>query len=174
VREVGTPKDRERITWKLLTTRPMTTLADAIEVVRGYAMRWRVEEFHRTWKGGHCQLERSQLRSPGALMRWATILAAVATRIERLKQLSRTQGELSALHEFSQAEIDAAIFLSETKKWKFGDVPTLVQVVHLVAQVGGYTGKSSGGPPGSKTIGRGMERIAPAAAMAAHLRRTSG
>ena len=174
VREVGTPKDRERITWKLLTTRPMTTLADAIEVVRGYAMRWRVEEFHRTWKGGHCQLERSQLRSPGALMRWATILAAVATRIERLKQLSRTQGELSALHEFSQAEIDAAIFLSETKKWKFGDVPTLVQVVHLVAQVGGYTGKSSGGPPGSKTIGRGMERIAPAAAMAAHLRWTSG
>jgi hypothetical protein len=174
VREVAKPKDRERITWKLLTTRPATTLADAVEVVRGYTMRWRVEEFHRTWKGGHCQLERSQLRSAGALMRWATILAAVATRVERLKQMSRTQGELSALHEFSQEEIDAAIFLSQTKKWKLGDVPTLHQVVDLIAQVGGYTGKSSGGPPGSKTIGRGMERIAPAAAMAAHLRRTSG
>jgi hypothetical protein len=173
VRQLGRSKG-EPIVWNLLTTRPVTDLASALEVVQAYTMRWRVEEFHRAWKGGHCQLERSQLRSPAALQRWSIILAAVATRIERLKQLSRTNGEADALLELTREEIDAAIFLSETKRWKLGDTPTLAEVVQLIAQVGGYTGKSSGGPPGATTIGRGLERITPAAAMARHLRRISG
>ncbi|MFV8751943.1 IS4 family transposase [Nannocystaceae bacterium ST9] len=174
VREVGRPSGCKRILWTLLTTRSVDDLASALEVVRGYAMRWRVEEFHRTWKAGHCQLERSQLRSPEAIQRWAIILAAVAARIERLKQLSRTQGDVDALVELTQDEIDAAILLSRTKRWRLGAKLTLAEAVILIAQIGGYTGKSSGGPPGSVTIGRGLERIAPAAAMARHLRQTSG
>jgi hypothetical protein len=174
VREVGSPTKRGRIVWNLLTTRPAHDLASALEVVRAYTMRWRVEEFHRTWKGGHCQLERSQLRSAEAIKRWAIILAAVAARIERLKHLSRSQGELDATAELTQDEIDAAIFLSGTKRWKLGEKLTLAEAVELIAQIGGYTGKSSGGPPGSVTISRGLERIAPAAAMARHLRQTSG
>ncbi len=31
--------------------------------------------------------------------------------------------------------------------------------------MGGYTGKSSGGPPGAQTIGRGLQRLLMAAAM---------
>lgn len=164
----------EPIVWNLLTTLPVQDMASALEVVRGYTMRWRVEEFHRAWKGGHCKLERSQLRSPAALQRWSIILAAVATRIERLKQLSRTHGDIDALVELTRDEIDAAIVLSETKRWKVGDTPSLAEMVTLIAQIGGYTGKSSGGPPGATTIGRGMDWVTPAARMAKHLRQTSG
>jgi len=32
-------------------------------------------------------------------------------------------------------------------------------VVRWVAEIGGYTGKSSGGPPGSTTIARGLEQV---------------
>jgi hypothetical protein len=35
----------------------------------------------------------------------------------------------------------------------------LEQAVLYVAEFGGYTGKSSGGPPGSTTIARGLERL---------------
>ena len=38
-------------------------------------------------------------------------------------------------------------------------VPTIAQAVRWIADLGGYTGKSSGGPPGSTTIGRGLERL---------------
>lgn len=172
VREVGRPRGRERVSWTLLTTHRVASLADAQRVVQGYTMRWRVEEFHRTWKRGHCQVERSQLRSPEALQRWATILAAVATRIERLKGL-RDRDDLDATIELTQDEIDAAILLSGTKRWKFGASLTIHEAVHLVAQVGGYMGKANG-PPGATTIGRGLDKIAPAAAMARRLRRTSG
>jgi hypothetical protein len=174
VKEVGSPMKRERVVWNLLTTRPVHDFDSALEVVRGYTMRWRVEEFHRTWKRGHCQLERSQLRSADAIKRWAIILAAVAARIETLKHLSRNQAELDASMELTQDEIDAAILLSGTKRWKLGDRLTIGEAVELIAQIGGYTGKSSGGPPGSVTIGRGLERITPAATMARHLRRSSG
>ncbi|HRI65294.1 MAG TPA: hypothetical protein PK156_13690 [Polyangium sp.] len=37
--------------------------------------------------------------------------------------------------------------------------PTIATVVLWIAEIGGYTGKSSGGPPGSTTIARGLERL---------------
>ncbi len=38
-------------------------------------------------------------------------------------------------------------------------VPTLAQATLWLAQVGGYTGKSSGGPPGSVTLARGLKEV---------------
>jgi hypothetical protein len=38
-------------------------------------------------------------------------------------------------------------------------VPTIAQATLWLAELGGYTGKSSGGPPGSTTIGRGLQRV---------------
>lgn len=37
--------------------------------------------------------------------------------------------------------------------------PTVHQMVTWIAQLGGYTGKSSGGPPGALVIARGPDRI---------------
>jgi hypothetical protein len=44
-------------------------------------------------------------------------------------------------------------------------MPTIRQATLWIAELGGYTGKSSGGPPGAITIGRGFEFVAGAAAM---------
>ena len=53
----------------LLTNAPTGTLGEAQAVLRGYAMRWRIEEFHKTWKSGRCHVELTQLRSPSAFIR---------------------------------------------------------------------------------------------------------
>lgn len=164
VREAGyVAKDQKRIEWLLLTSHPAQTWRDAIEVVRSYTLRWRVEEFHKTWKSGACNVETSQLRSYGAIRRWATILAAVAARVERLKRLSRETPDVSALSELSQTEVDVAIALTQTKKHSKGDDLTLKEAVRLVAMVGGYMGRKGDGPPGSITIRRGLERVTTAA-----------
>ena len=137
-----------------------------------YTQRWRVEDFHRAWKSGACDVESSQLRSPGAFCRWATILAAVATRIEQLKHLSRTTPDVPAIDHLTRIEQDAAIVLSETRKFKPGDELTLRQAVELIAQAGGYTGKSSGGPPGTITLTRGMHDVQIAVAAMERLNKT--
>jgi len=174
IREVSpVPLNAEPIEWTLLSTYPIATFEDAKLVLRSYTLRWRIEELHRTWKSGACNVESSQLRSFEALRRWGTILAAVATRVERLKRLSREQPELDAREEFSREELDAAIMLSETKKFQPGDDLTLVQAVRLVAGIGGHMGRKGDGPPGSITIRRGLERVLPAATVMAALR-TSG
>lgn len=163
VREQRASPQGERLEWFLLTTVPVRTLSAAHRVIAAYSRRWRVEEFHRAWKSGVCCIEDSQLRSADAFKRWATIGAAVAARAERLKHESRNSPNVAAATELTRDEIDAAILLSETKQHVMGDELTLAQAVALIADVGGYVGKSSGGPPGVRVIQRGLDRVLPAA-----------
>lgn len=174
VTEIGRGR-RTRIEWLLLTTVDVRTLEDACKVVQAYRGRWHVEEFHRAWKSGVCEIETSQLRSAGALRRWATILAAVAARAERLRTRSRTEPDAPATEELSREEIDAAILLTGTKAHRVGDSLSLEQAVELVALAGGYTGRrNSGGPPGISVITRGLHDVTVAAHALAAERRRSG
>ena len=167
-KEVGrVPANGQPIHWRLLTNRSVTTEADVDAVLLGYAQRWKIEELHRTWKSGACRVEESQLRTTNGVMKWAIIMAATATRIERLKHLHRTVPTADAADEFSRWEIGAAV-LMKRKYLKKGEVPppshpSLGQVILWLSEFGGYTGKSSGGPPGSITIRRGLDFIAPVA-----------
>jgi hypothetical protein len=164
VHEQGTtPAGEKPLDWMLLTNAPFETMEAASEVVLGYSMRWRIEEFHKTWKTGACKVEDTQLRGRNAIIRWATILAVVATRIERLKRLARSEPEKPANDELTPVEIEVLVALKRRYKKRTEDVPdampTLGQAVRWLADIGGYTGKSSGGPPGSITIRRGLERV---------------
>jgi len=149
----------DRLDWKLLTTHPVDSFEQARTVIEGYCCRWRVEEFHRAWKSSVCNVEDSQLRAPDHFIKWATMLAAVAARAVRLSYLARSQPELPATVELTQDEIDAAMILKKRTGYQRGDVPTLGEAVRWIADIGGYTGKSSGGPPGPKVIARGLKRV---------------
>jgi len=170
-REVGTvPRDEEPIEWLLLTNRPVKSLSMAKLVIRGYSYRWRIEDFHRTWKTT-CRVEDAQLRSAGAVERWAVTLAVVAMRIQRLMYLARTQPELPATEELTRDEIDALLLHKQPKKFNTDFMPTIGEAVTWIAEMGGYTGKSSGGPPGAQTTGRGLQRLLMAARTVAAMRR---
>ena len=54
VREVESscPAGEERLDWILYTTYPVNNSCDALEVARGYALRWRIERFHYATKTG--------------------------------------------------------------------------------------------------------------------------
>jgi hypothetical protein len=166
--EVGTtPRGDTPLDWMLLTHVPVETLAEAQRVVDGYALRWRLEDVHKTWKSAGCEMEASQLRSQAAVSKWATLLFTVAIRIERLKHLARTAPDQPASVELSAYELRALQLLKRKEKKRtetvIATMPTIEQAVRWIADLGGYTGKSSGGPPGSITIGRGFDRVSAAA-----------
>lgn len=169
--EVGVrPRGCKRIEWMLLTSREVTTLAEAQQVLVGYATRWRVEEMHRTWKTGGCCVEDTELHEPERIQKWATILCSAAMRIARLTYLARTQPHEPADTELSRDELDATIALKKPPGWKLGETPTLGQAIRWIADLGGYTGKSSGGPPGQTVIGRGLKQVETAATAIKNLR----
>ena len=154
------------IDWLLFTNRDVTSFEEATLVLHGYAQRWRIEECHRTWKSGDCDIESTQLESSAAVKRWAIILAAVATRIERLKHLSRKKPDQPATVELSPIEIRALKMLhfgAETD----ARIPTVAEVVAWLAELGGFTHKYSGTPPGATVLGRGLSYLRPAARMLA-------
>jgi hypothetical protein len=147
----------ERIEWMLLTTHPIRTKRDVMAVVDAYAMRWRIEDFHRAWKGGLCRVEQTQLRSRNGIFKWATILAAVATRAMRLTHLARKTPDALASTEFSSVELQALLALRQPKNVDESVISTLslAQAVRWVADIGGYNGPWKG-PPGPTVIGRGL------------------
>lgn len=161
---------RDRVLWRLLTTKPAQTFEQAYQVIAAYTRRWRIEELHLAWKSGACGIEQSWLRTKDRFFKWATITVAVAVRLERIKLLSRTEPDLSALDEFSRDEIDAAITLRRPKGVVLGATPTLGEITRWVADIGGYTGKSSGGPPGIRVLTRGFDRVESAALAISRLR----
>ena len=172
VRELDGPKGAS-LSWLLLTTESVSSYEDVTEVVRGYSYRWRIEEMHRVWKSGGCNVEDMQLRSRESILKWATIHVAVAARALHLAHRARSEPTVAATEEFTQLEIDAAIVLRRKRtKLRFGEVPTLQAMVRLIADAGGYTGKSSGGPPGPTVIARGLERLAIATDVLATLRKS--
>lgn len=171
---IDCPPGEELLDWLLLTNAKVTTFEEARGVVSSYKLRWRIEEFHRAWKSGHCNVEQSQLRSQEALRKWALVLAAVACRVERLKLLARDNPNLPADAEFSEIELHALVLLKRRTKKKTetipDTVPSIEQATLWLAELGGYTGKSSGGPPGATTISRGLFKVRAAAdAIAAFL-----
>lgn len=155
--------EKDRLDWLLFTNVPVTNTEQAEKVVESYRMRWRIEEFHRTWKQGECHVETSQLRTKEAIVKWATILAAVALRIERLKYLSRKTPDEPATTELSAEEIEALKLDQRdraTKKTKpvVPQSPTIKQATEWIAMLGGWIGPANG-PPGSITLARGFDRL---------------
>ena len=146
-----------RVEWMLLTAHPIDTLGDVLEVVRAYGLRWRVEDFHRAWKRGVCRVEDTQLRSREAIYKWATLLAAVATRAMKLAERARVSPDIPASMEFSKVELEAIVALRRPRTGADKE-PSLAQAVRWVAEIGGHTGPWNG-PPGATTIGRGLHDV---------------
>ena len=174
-REVGTcPEGEEPIEWELWTTHSIATEGDVQEVLRAYALRWRVERLFYATKSGVCGTEQTQLRSFGALAKWVVLQTSVAARLLRVMDRSRLEPEVPASEEFEADEIEATQRLyreenrRQAKEWQA--TPTLSEMVGWLARLGGYTGKSSGGPPGMVVLERGWTRVEGATKLLASLK----
>lgn len=156
----------EAIEWVLWTSEPIDSFEAVARVVRIYAKRFRIEGVFFASKTGLCETERAQLESFEALARWTTLKLSVAVRAKALLEASRQEPDVPADREFAREEIDGALLLHRKEcggRHAEGTTPTLGALVTIIAQLGGYTGRSSGGPPGIKTFSRGMEKVQVAA-----------
>lgn len=97
------------------------------------------------------------------MIKWATIMACVAMRIERLKYFARRKPEQPASVELSSEEIEALKLDQQSraapKRITLPKMPTIGEATQWVALLGGWIGPANG-PPGATTLGRGLERLA--------------
>jgi hypothetical protein len=79
--ESSTPRGREKIDWKLITNLPVRNRQDAVEKLTWYAMRWRIETFHKILKSG-CRAEASKLRTAERISHCRVLCAQLADLLD--------------------------------------------------------------------------------------------
>ena len=165
VEEVDPPADTRPICWRLLTTLDAGSADKAQEVLRLYALRWRIDEWHRILKSG-CKVETTAHQNRQRLERAVAINAVIAWRIAALTQLARTEPQRPVENAFSRIEIGLlADFAAARRRPPPTDPGTAFR---LVATMGGYLNRKNDGPPSAEVIWNGQSALAFTAWMVGH------
>lgn len=78
--EIGTPAGRKPILWQLVTDLEVGNLEEALEKIRWYAVRWKIEVFHEILKSG-CRAEDAKLRTADPFTNLVALFCIVSWRI---------------------------------------------------------------------------------------------
>jgi hypothetical protein len=156
--ERGKPQDRDPIEWKLITNLPVTTRAQAIEKLQWYALRWRIEVFHKILKSG-CQAEQSKLRTAERLVNLLATFCILSWRIFWLNMINRSTQKAKASLAFTPLEINILNRLAPKTKPAPTRSPSLKSCLTQLACLGGYLNRAGDGPPGNLVMWRGMSRL---------------
>ena len=160
VREVSTPpQGEEPLDWLLWTTEPAQTKEQILAVVRAYALRWRIEDFHLAWKQG-CRVEQLQLETRQRLEKALVLYAGVAVRIIQLRDLARREPTAPCTEVLSEDEWQALhAHMTGTTPTPATPVPTIEQVTRWIGRLGGHLGRKRDGMPGVRTLWRGWRDL---------------
>lgn len=151
--EADPPPGVAPLEWILITDQPVTSLADAIRVMRIYVTRWICEEFHKVLKTG-LGIERLQLEQAHRLWAAVAILSIVAMRLLDLRELVRLFPEAPAhVAGLSPLELDL-LRLKHPHP-----IETVRDVVLAVGRLGGHLNRSRDGLPGWQTLWRGRIKL---------------
>jgi hypothetical protein len=154
--EVDAPAGVAPVVWRLLSNRPVESLAQAAELIDWYRARWEIELLFLVLKEG-CRVERLQLAHLDRLETALAMYLIIAWRINRLMRLGRQLPELPAELLFEPIEWQAAFVLNRKKPP--AKPPTLNTVVRLIARLGGFLARKGDGEPGAKTLWLGLREI---------------
>ena len=155
VRDVAPPAGTKPMVWILLTSLPISTLAQIKRIVACYTQRWLVEEFHKALKTG-TQVEASQLATGRALQALCAVLSLVALRLVGTKLYARAfPDEPLRAGQFSPEfiRILAAKIGRPAGGW------TQRTVWRGIARCGGFLNRRGDGEPGWITIWRGWRKL---------------
>jgi hypothetical protein len=156
--ERGAPKRRKPIEWKLITDLPVRGRAEAIEKIDWYAMRWKIEMFHKILKSG-CKAEESKLRTAERLANLMAVFCILSWRVLWLTMLARTTPEAPPSVALTDSEIVLLDHLVSDAGNRRSNPGTLSFYLTKLARLGGYLARASDPPPGSIIVWRGLSRL---------------
>ena len=146
------------IHWRLLTTLPVHTLAEAIKKLHWYCVRWGIEVFHKVLKSG-CGVEEAQLQTAARLQRYLAIKLVVAWRVMALTKLGRERPEMALSEILEEMEWRALQAIGYGGRKRSRAVPTLGDGVRWLGRLGGHLGRRGDGAPGPLSLAHGLERL---------------
>jgi hypothetical protein len=156
--ERGTPKNRKRIDWKLVTDLPVQSRKDALEKLEWYAMRWKIEVFHKILKSG-CKAEESKLRTAERLVNLISVFCILSWRVFWMTMINRSAPDAQPNLALTEVEIGLLDRLVKDKDKKLPRRKTLCHYLTKIARLGGYLARTNDPPPGNMVMWRGLSRL---------------
>ena len=156
--EASAPRGREKIDWKLITNLPVHSRKDAVEKLTWYAMRWRIETFHKILKTG-CRAEASKLRTAERIVKLIAVFCILSWRIFWMTMMNRVAPDSSPLIALTRTETQLLDRLIPGAQGKRRRLAVLSRYLTKVAQLGGYLARRSDPPPGNMVMWRGLSRL---------------
>lgn len=156
--ERGTPKNREKIDWKLITDLPVQSRKDAIEKLEWYALRWKIEVFHKILKSG-CRAEEAKLRTAQRLANLISVYCILSWRVFWMTMLNRSSPDAPPALALTEAEIGLLDHLVKDRDQKPLRRRTLSHYLTKIARLGGYLARANDPPPGNTVMWRGLSRL---------------
>ena len=147
VLEKNQPTEITPLEWMLLTNIPVDSFEEAIEKVKWYCLRWRIEVFHKILKSG-LKVEECRLGSGKRLIKYLTVMSIIAWRIFFITLIAR-----------GSPDIPCTVLLTE-EEWRIlyvkmhkiappdNTIPTIKDAVIWIARLGGYLARKNDPDPG--------------------------
>jgi hypothetical protein len=156
--ERGAPKNRKAIDWKLITDLPVRSSKDAVEMLDWYAMRWKIEVFHKILKSG-CKAEESKLRTAQRLANLIAIFCILSWRVFWMTMLNRSAPEAPPQLALTDMEIRLLDRLVSNAGKSRPRTKALSHYLIKIARLGGYLARASDPPPGNMVMWKGLSRL---------------
>ena len=155
--EKNPPGNRKPVVWKLMTDLRISNREEAIEKLDWYAMRWKIEMFHKILKSG-CRAEASKLRTAERLSKLIAMFCILSWRIFWMTMLNRCSQKIPENLAFTELELKLLNKLVQDKK-KTRKKKSLSDYLIKLAKLGGYLARHSDPPPGNMVMWRGLSRL---------------
>lgn len=156
VREMDPPVGEEPVEWILLTNLPIEHAEQVRQVVDYYCVRWGIETFFRTLKSG-CRIEHRRFEHIDRVLPCLALCMIIAWRTLYVCHLGRSCPDVSCEAVFEPEEWKA-VHTVVRRQPPPSVVPSLSEMVRMVARLGGYVDRKRDDPPGAQTIWIGLQR----------------
>lgn len=147
VLEKKPPKDADKIEWILYTNTPILTFEEAVEKIKWYCLRRRIEVYFKVIKSGF-KVEDCRLENADRLIRYLTVVSIVAWRVYWLTLVARTAPDTSALLFLNEFDWKILFLKFNPGKKIPKHAPSMRQATIWIAQLGGFLARKGDGDPG--------------------------
>ena len=157
-KEMNPPEGVEAIDWTLLTNVPVTNFEEAIERIKWYKLRWKIEEYFKILKSG-CKIENSRLSTRERLEKLIAIKSIIAFKILYLSKVALSHPEEMCTKILTSQEWKALYMREYQTILLPEEPPTIKQAIIWLGKLGGFLNRKNDKLPGVLTLWRGYENL---------------
>lgn len=165
VQHQGDAREPELV-WKLYTTKNITNLEQALQIVDIYKSRWLIEEFFKRIKTDGYDIEATELTTGKSIRKLTLYVMKSSVKVQQLKAARDGKSSMKITQLFTDEEVACLKTLNKKlegrtiKQQNPHPSDSIGFASWVIARLGGWKGfYKKSNPPGTKTFVWGLERF---------------